>query len=242
MVFLLVTIMCLKEYYSLIKSEEVVPGKIWGIITASLLFVSFTLASTEVIEFKYLFLNIPLIFLVFVFELFKKRKNNLLNISYSMSGVFYIALPLSLLNFFYNPGFIQGESNYRILLGFFFLVWIYDVAAYLVGSSIGRHKLYERISPKKTWEGSIGGAIICMISAFFFSKLFAELSVMNWMIIAAIIVLFGTLGDLIESMFKRNVNVKDSGSLLPGHGGLLDRFDSVLFASPFVFVYLLLIT
>jgi len=240
-VFLIITVLCLEEFYSLIKSENLSPSKLLGIIIGSLMFLSVSLVSAELIEFKYLYLNVPLILLVFIFELYRKSKNNLANISHTIIGVLYIALPLAILNFYYNYEFAAGKSNYSVLLGFFILVWIHDVGAYLVGSLIGRHKLFERISPKKTWEGSIGAAIICLVTASFLPGILNELSTTNWIIIAAIIVVFGTLGDLTESMIKRNLNRKDSGKLLPGHGGILDRFDAVLFASPAVFIYLMLI-
>ncbi len=241
-VFLIITILCLEEYYSLLKSQSISPAKILGIIVGSLLFLSFSLTSAGLIEIKYLYLNIPMILLVFIFELFRKNNSNITNISYTITGVFYIALPLAILNFFYYPAFNPGGSSYNILLGFFILVWVHDIGAYLVGSAIGRRKLFERISPQKTWEGSIGGAIICLICASFLESIFGDSGTASWIIIAAIVVLFGTLGDLAESMIKRNLNVKDSGKLLPGHGGVLDRFDSVLFASPTVFVYLLMST
>jgi len=146
---------------------------------------------------------------------------------------------------FYAPSFFFSSLNYShqsgTLLGFFVIMWSNDVFAYLVGSKIGKHKLFERHSPKKSWEGSIGGFIFAIIAAFILSIFYTHFSVVEWISLGAIIAVTGTFGDLAESLLKRNSGVKDSGTIFPGHGGVLDRFDAVLFASPFVFVYLNLI-
>jgi len=241
-VFLVITMLTLSEYYSLIKTEEVNPAKTLGMLLGSMVFLSFSLVAAETIPIKYLYLIIPMIILVYVFELYRNSKYSIANINYTISGVIYIALPFAILNFYFNPGFVPGESKYGILLGFFILVWLHDVGAYLVGSTLGRHKLFERISPKKTWEGTIGGTIVCVLVAYFLPQILGSLDTVNWIIVALIVVVFGTFGDLAESMVKRNMGVKDSGKMLPGHGGMLDRFDAVLFASPAVFAYLLLIS
>jgi phosphatidate cytidylyltransferase len=129
----------------------------------------------------------------------------------------------------YTPG---------ILLGIFIILWAYDTGAYLVGISIGKHRLFERISPKKSWEGAIGGAIITFGITYFLSLFCNDLTLINWMVIAFIIIFAGTYGDLVESMFKRSLNIKESGNFLPGHGGILDRFDSLLLSLPIIFTYL----
>ena len=120
------------------------------------------------------------------------------------------------------------------------MLWANDTGAYLIGTAIGKHRLFERISPKKSWEGSIGGFIISMIAAFLFSIFYTKLNIYEWFIFAALISVSGTYGDLTESILKRKIGVKDSGNILPGHGGLLDRFDSSLFAAPVIYSYLIL--
>ena len=125
------------------------------------------------------------------------------------------------------------------VFGLLLLTWINDTAAYLVGSQIGKHKLFPRISPKKTWEGSIGGGVFTLILAGVLGYIFEEQSVVQWLILGVIVVIFGSIGDLIESMLKRSYNIKDSGTILPGHGGLLDRFDAFIFLVPFATVYIL---
>jgi phosphatidate cytidylyltransferase len=126
-------------------------------------------------------------------------------------------------------------------VGIICLIWASDVSAYLVGSLIGKHKLYERISPGKTWEGTIGASILTVACSFLIHQLFPELALKHWVVIAVLVSVFGTIGDLVESMFKRQAGIKDSGKIMPGHGGILDRFDSLLFVAPFVYTYLTLI-
>ena len=145
-----------------------------------------------------------------------------------------VALPFSLLNFIL---FINGLQPY-ILLAVFATIWVNDTGAYLVGVSIGKHRLFERISPKKSWEGFVGGALAALISGYLFSIYIPEINLINWLIFSEIIVVFGTYGDLMESLVKRTVDVKDSGTIIPGHGGLFDRFDSMLLAAPVIFIYL----
>ncbi|RNC83538.1 MAG: phosphatidate cytidylyltransferase [Winogradskyella sp.] len=129
-----------------------------------------------------------------------------------------------------------------LLLGSFILIWVNDSFAYLVGKNFGRQKLFSSISPKKTVEGFLGGLFFACISSYFIAKYTDTLEFTNWLILAIIVSVFGTFGDLIESKFKRQANVKDSGVIMPGHGGLLDRLDSIIFASPFIYLYLRILT
>lgn len=133
----------------------------------------------------------------------------------------------------YNPG---------ILLGYFVLIWTSDTFAYLIGRKIGKNRLFERISPKKSWEGSAGGAVAAIAMAMLLSRIYPDIEVWIWMVMSSIIVITGTLGDLTESLLKRSLNVKDSGNILPGHGGLLDRFDAILLSAPFVWAFLSLLS
>jgi phosphatidate cytidylyltransferase len=126
----------------------------------------------------------------------------------------------------------------NILVGFFIILWIYDSGAYVFGVSFGKHRLFERISPKKSWEGFIGGSIVAISAANVISVFFTELRLFDWLIISAIIIVFGTFGDLVESLLKRELNIKDSGNILPGHGGILDRFDGIFLSVPIIFAYL----
>ena len=123
----------------------------------------------------------------------------------------------------------------------FILIWLNDSFAYLIGKNLGKHKLLERISPNKTIEGFMGGMLFTFIASFILTHQFTSLTQTQWLVIAGIVSIFGVLGDLIESMFKRQAGVKDSSNFIPGHGGFLDRFDSVIFAAPFIFIYLQLV-
>ncbi len=191
------------------------------------------------LQFAYLLLMV--FFLVFVFELFRKDEDSRQRIGTWFTGFVYIALPFGLMNSLFVTGNLEGFRT-DILIGLFIIIWTSDVFAYLVGSRLGKHKLFERISPKKTWEGSLGGLLFALLAAYILSLFYTLFSLTEWMILAVIIVLTGALGDLIESMLKRQAGLKDSGTLFPGHGGVLDRFDAVMFATPFVFVYVNLIS
>ncbi|ABQ05625.1 phosphatidate cytidylyltransferase [Flavobacterium johnsoniae] len=153
----------------------------------------------------------------------------------------YITLPFI---FIVKISFGTNDYNPKIILGLFVLIWTNDTFAYLVGKSMGKHKLFERVSPKKTIEGFVGGMIFAAFAGFLISKFyiqpnpaFSSKSILIWTIIALIVSIFGTIGDLIESKFKRIAGVKDSGSIMPGHGGILDRLDSVIFVAPIIFLF-----
>ncbi len=186
-------------------------------------------------HFPLIYLSIPILG-IFTLELFMNRENSLNNMVYSIFIPLFVALPVALLN---DVAFFGGDYNSALLLSFFALIWSNDTGAYLVGSSIGKHPLLKRISPKKTIEGFLGGVVIVQlvsVALFYLTK--DVLSLRDWMIIGLLISFGGTIGDLVESLIKRNLEVKDSGSILPGHGGILDRFDALYFAAPLVACYL----
>ncbi|MDG2074811.1 MAG: phosphatidate cytidylyltransferase, partial [Polaribacter sp.] len=149
----------------------------------------------------------------------------------------YLTLPFY---FLISIPFIFGEYQPEIVICTLIFIWVNDSFAYLVGKNFGKTKLFESVSPKKTIEGFIGGLVFSLIAAFIISKQYenSNINLLDWMIIGSILSIFGTIGDLIESKFKRQANIKDSGNIMPGHGGLLDRLDSLFFAAPFVYLYL----
>ncbi len=238
LVFLLISILGLTEFYKLAETETIKPQRLPGIIFGSILFISFALFAHALIDSKWIALNLFFAFLIFIIEMYRKKENPFGNIAYTLLGVFYIALPLAILNLYFSPFHFRGEFNTHILIGFFSITWLVDTAAYLSGMAFGRHRLFERLSPKKSWEGSIGGFLMGILSAWIISLIFKDLLFYHWAIIAIIITVAGGFGDLVESMFKRSVNIKDTGSILPGHGGILDRFDGVLFSAPLVYLYI----
>jgi phosphatidate cytidylyltransferase len=137
------------------------------------------------------------------------------------------------------PGSIIANGYYPwILVGIFLIIWVYDSMAYLFGSLLGKHKIYESISPKKSWEGLVGGTVFALLTAYFNSLVFTEMDIARWMGISVLVVIFGTCGDFFESKLKRECGIKDTGTILPGHGGMLDRFDTVLFTTPVIYVWL----
>lgn len=234
-VFGIATILTLNEFYSIIKHSNVKSQSLFGVIGGGLLFLLTYFVESNVLPSKTMYGVIPIIFLVLIFELYRNEESPIKNIAYTLLGIVYIAIPFSLMN---NIVYLSGEYSYTYLLSYFILVWSSDTFAYLSGISMGRHKLFERISPKKTWEGSVGGAIATALIAFFFIAPKTDIASYHWIVLSFMITLFGTYGDLIESMFKRSLGIKDSGNILPGHGGFLDRFDAVIFALPAFFAYL----
>lgn len=238
--FLMISILGMWEFYGLIEAGGGHPNKPVAVLSGVILYVSFAINSCGYFDGRVLLLNIPMLFILFIAELWRKQENPFANIAFSLLGVLYIALPFGLMTFFFSPVVPSGPLHYGTALGFLIILWSSDTGAYLVGSLLGKHRLFERISPKKSWEGSIGGALLAFAVAYGISFIYAGLSPFEWLVMAALIVIFGTWGDLVESLLKRSLNIKDSGNILPGHGGILDRFDAVLMAVPFVFVFLTL--
>ena len=183
-------------------------------------------------------------------ELYLKNENPINSWAYTMLGQMYIALPFSMINIlaFQQVGGEQITFDFLLPLSIFIFLWTNDTGAYLCGSLLGKHKLFPRISPKKSWEGSIGGGVLVLIVAGvigYFANIGATphmLSIPAWVGLGLVVVFFGTWGDLVESLLKRTLGVKDSGNILPGHGGMLDRFDSSLLAIPAAVVYLYTLT
>ncbi|MDR0891365.1 MAG: phosphatidate cytidylyltransferase [Mediterranea sp.] len=186
-----------------------------------------------------------LLMYLFISELYLKKESPVLNWAYSMLSQLYVGLPFALLNVLaFHADVEAGEVSYNPILplSIFIFLWLNDTGAYCFGSLLGKHRLFERISPKKSWEGSIGGGVVAIVVSFVLAYFFPFMSVPAWVGLALTVVVFGTWGDLTESLLKRQLGVKDSGNILPGHGGMLDRFDSALMAIPAAVVYLYALT
>lgn len=205
----------LNAFFSLLMS---------GIIT--LIYLGFLPVFTSIIIF-------PLFFVWNSTELWRKKEQPLINIGISVYGFLYVCIPLLLAMAIH----LSDNNRFPLLAGMFTLIWTNDTFAFLSGKFFGKTKLFERISPKKTWEGTIGGIIFTILMAFALSKLFDAEKVTFWIISVFWIVPAAIYGDLLESLFKRSLGVKDSGNIMPGHGGILDRFDASFFAIPFFFVW-----
>jgi len=235
-VFLLICFFAQWEFYRLVRIQSYIPIRLLGVFIGSTLFVLSFLIEKGILEYKYYVAIFPLASVVFLIKLYKKEDTNpFANIAMFYLGITYVALPFTLINIIV---FFHGTYGYQIMLGLLVIIWASDTGAYFVGSLFGKTKLFERISPKKSWEGSIGGALISVAIAWGISYYYTDLNLLEWIIVALIVVVAGTYGDLVESLFKRSMSIKDSGNIIPGHGGFLDRFDSLILAVPFIVVFL----
>jgi len=235
--FLIVIYFCLREFYQLlnINKENKINPYLHG-AGGALLFLVVFLFTSGIAGRSVLSLYLLYIVGIIVYELYAKQKNPIVRLSSIFFGQAYIALPLSLLNLLAFPNVrispVAAPCWYQWvwIIALLVFIWANDTGAYLVGVWFGKRRLCERISPKKSWEGFFGGLGFAIISAFVFSHFFPQTAWYHWVGLSIGVVVFGTYGDLFESLIKRTVEVKDSGHSLPGHGGFLDRFDSLLFA------------
>ena len=245
LLFAMITALCLWEYLCMVLHRytkrdftRMVLGVAFGLtpfVMASVLQINKTIVEDQFVIFASI-LFFPLIFLAFIYELFTRSPTPFQNVGFIVLGMVYIGAPFALLDFI---AFHNGQFYSKTVFGLLLLSWTNDTGAYLVGSQFGKRPLHKRISPKKTWEGTMGGVFCTFLIAVILCFTLDELQLKDWMVLAAIVAIFGTVGDLVESMLKRSVGVKDSGGLLPGHGGVLDRFDAFIFLLPFAAAYLL---
>lgn len=237
---LIINLLAVLEFYQLFFRAGVMPRVAMGSILSTCILMTVAFVVTGVAVSTIYLINIPLVFSIFISELYRKAKNPFDDLAFTFLGIFMVTIPLCL---FATIAFLpvhSGKYHAQIVLGYFFILWASDTAAYLIGGAFGKHALFLRVSPAKTWEGSLAGAAGAFLVAYFVSRHFTGLSTTGWAAIASIIVIMGGYGDLIKSLIKRSLNVKDSGTILPGHGGMLDRFDTLLGSAPFVFSYLIL--
>ena len=253
LLFALITGLTLWEFTGLVN-EHVADTTVNRFITTAAgvyLFLAFAGYCTGIVPPSAFIPYLLTLIYLFISELYLKQKNPIQDWAYTMLSQLYIALPFSMINVLsFQADPLSGQIAYHWLLpmSVFIFLWANDTGAYCAGSLFGRHKLFPRVSPGKTWEGSIGGAVIVLIIAavisYFassdasLSTLNAQLSTFKWLGLGLVVVFFGTWGDLVESLFKRTLGIKDSGNILPGHGGMLDRFDSSLMAIPAAVIYL----
>ncbi len=234
------------EYYIMIRNTGIKPQMVPGMLTGISAYVIANLIASGKLGMKYFLILIPLILLIMIIELYRRQEKPFDSLAHTFFPVLYTGIPLSMLPFsacsasgldsilphgpvLFSPG---------IIIGFFLLIWANDTGAYLAGISFGKHRLFERISPKKSWEGFIGGAVSAVVVAWFLAGWLGVVDRTEWVVIAVIVSVAGTYGDLVESMLKRSTGVKDSGTIMPGHGGFLDRFDSALMAFPLVYLFI----
>ena len=237
--FLIVSIIGLWEFLNVAKLSDSKTSDILPILAGMSVYtlVWFSATGKEDISLSYGIITILSLLTIFIKELYSKRKDPFTYIAYSVLGIIYVVVPLALTNVIIN---FNGHFSPMVLMSIFIFAWCNDTFAYLTGMKFGKHKLFERISPKKTWEGWIGGFIFTIIAAVVVAYFSNAIPVADFIAIAVITSIIGTFGDLVESMFKRQMNVKDSGNILPGHGGILDRFDILLLVLPAAMCYLMI--
>ena len=250
MVFLFALITCLSlwEYSGLVNNiEDVTINRFISTVAGVYLFLAISAVNSGFVQTNAVFMPYLLtIIYLFVSELYTKNKNAVHDLSYTMLGQMYVALPLSMINVLAFRTATDGNIHFYYLLplSVFIFLWTSDTGAYCVGSLFGKHKLFPRISPAKSWEGSIGGGTLVLVAAFLVSILdqsygnLSGLNTLQWLGLGLVVTISGTWGDLVESLIKRTLGIKDSGTILPGHGGMLDRFDSSLLAIPASAVYI----
>jgi len=235
------------EYYRIVRRPGMEPLVISGMASGILIYCIATAIAADILPAKRFAIITAIIPLIIISELFRKQEMPFDSLAHTLFPLFYIVLPLSLLPFsaFSHSGIstlLKHNIDFSpgMVVGFTLLLWTNDTMAYLAGVSLGRHKLLERISPNKTWEGFVSGLLFTIAIAYFFPNWPGILNRWQWIVVAIIISVTGTFGDLTESMLKRSLGIKDSGKVMPGHGGFLDRFDSVLISFPFVYLFIYL--
>ncbi len=241
-IFAIVTVLGLWELLTIFFSENDWAHKLLGLLLGIVPYAIAVVSNFDWLHFppeNLLWGLLAILFSLFIIELFLQSKQPFQNIALLILAAIYVGLPFALLH---AIGFVQGDGYYfGIVMGLMLMTWASDTGAYLVGSQFGKTPFLPRISPKKTWEGTLGGLLGTVLAGWGLSVLLPELPRTDWIVLACIVGVFGPLGDLVESMLKRSYGIKDSSNLLPGHGGVLDRFDAFLFMLPFVAVYLFLI-
>jgi phosphatidate cytidylyltransferase len=234
-IFFLICMFASLEFYKLLGLDGNLPLKSYGTVNSLFIYTLTFLIARQSLETKYYLLIFISLSAVYLIKLYiKKDKTPFTNIAFTFLGIIYVGIPFALLNL---AIFYDNSYNYEIILGSLFMLWASDTGAYFAGKNFGRRKLFERVSPKKTWEGSLGGTIAAVSVGIVLSYYFTSMPVWKWIAISLIIVVAGTYGDLVESLFKRSIRIKDSGRSIPGHGGFLDRFDGLLIAAPFIVAF-----
>ena len=240
LLFVLISALTQLEFYRLLGLDGNQPLTAYGTAVGCFVCVLAYVIEKDMIDFDNYFLICPASSMIFLIKLYKKKDMKpFSNIGFTFLGIIYVAIPFALLIVMALRG---GSYNRELVIGCLLLMWASDVGAYFAGTKFGRRKLFERVSPKKSWEGSVGGAFAAAAVALGLAIYAPVLQPWQWYCVGAIIVVTGTYGDLVESLFKRSIAIKDSGTSIPGHGGFLDRFDGLLLAAPFIVTFLKLFT
>ncbi len=235
--FFYVVMLAMLEFYKLLKQANVAPMRGYGIWLGLLLYTTaFSYYLQDNFSPILVHICIPFTILVYIAALYSRKASNpFLDIAATFLAILYIAIPFGMLHYL---AFFKGTYSNQLILGLLIIVWSQDTGAYLVGSTIGRSKFFQRISPQKTWEGFWGGALFAVTAGYVMAYFFNILPLWQWLSISVITIFTGTYGDLVASLLKRSVDVKNTSEMIPGHGGILDRIDSLLLTIPTVVAFL----
>jgi phosphatidate cytidylyltransferase len=235
-VFLVICMVCQYEFFNLVFDKKQKLLRNYGLVMGFVFYVGSFMISASILPDIFYFWAYPIFAGTFILVLYQKEHPNpFQQLGFLLLGLVYVVMPFSALHW---SVFSAGYYRYEVILGIFFLIWIHDIEAYFIGSRYGKRLLFPRISPKKSWEGSIGGGLMAILMAVLLHFYLLDLSLIQWIVLALIITIAGTHGDLVESMLKRSLQIKDSSQALPGHGGFLDRFDNLLMSAPFIALFL----
>lgn len=233
--FLILSLLTQLEFYRLLGFDGLFPLKSFGTLLGGIVYCMTFFVQMEWAPYEIYYALFPICSLGFIIKLYKKEFSPFVNIALTFLGVIYVSIPFSLLTV---SAFNDGNYNPEIIGTALVLLWASDTGAYFAGKYFGRRKLFKRVSPKKTWEGTFGGAFLTFVIAYILLQIYGSISLIDMYLMAVVMVVMGGYGDLVESLFKRSIDIKDSGTSLPGHGGFLDRFDGLLLASPFILLIL----
>ena len=236
LLFLLIMVLTMREFYQLISLQGASPCSIWGTFSGVLVYTLVFMYTRALVPSQCFYVLIPVVALTYLIQLYKQHEAApFASIAYTLLGMVYISIPFSLLHLL---AFASGCYNYKTVVSILLILWAYDIGAYVIGTCIGKHPLFKRVSPKKSWEGSIGGAVVALLVSYSVAHYHPILCRGQWLGIAGITTVAGTYGDLVESLLKRSINMKDAGTIILGHGGFLDRFDSFLLAIPCILAFI----
>ena len=240
-VFLFILILGMFEFYRMCSIPESRPMAIPGITTGVILFLTFFLTRYAGADSR-IYLLIPAAGMILMtLPMFRPKDQPLLATALTFMGIVYVGIPVTIFNLLVYHPYKEG-FDYQVVLFLFLILWSNDSGAYVFGKLLGKHKMFTRVSPKKSWEGIAGGLLLALLITWLSRPLFPDIPLIHLWILCPVIVITGTFGDLAESTWKRAAGIKDSGKLMPGHGGILDRFDSLIFAAPAVYLTITLLT
>lgn len=239
-VFLFILILGMIEFYRMCSIPESRPMVVPGITTGVILFLTFFLIRYIGADSRILLLLPASGLILMTMPMFQPKDQPLLSASLTFLGIIYVGLPITIFNVLVYHPYKEG-FDYQVVLFLFLILWLNDTGAYITGKLLGKHKMFPRISPKKSWEGLAGGLLMALLITWLSRPLFPDIPLLHLWILCPVIVITGTFGDLVESTWKRAAGIKDSGKLMPGHGGILDRIDSLIFAAPAAYLTITLL-